>query len=384
VTRTLLLATFLLLACERSIAIGTTPPLAPSPTVMVDAPEPVAAECPTHAQDPLADVTLPARPEWMDRYASVNKGDMRFFDISTLMSRHQLDRAAAVELQNHYRDRSRSDTQTGPQAWFDHALAQAKEGRFEDRRDLAKLRDAPFIVVFDLDETLYDQSYPAQVAERCHDIEIKGEKTRRIKLAPGAGEVVDRVAALGGAGVIFSANTDERTVENLRAWEFGGKPLPEHPAISGVLTNSHLVLQSTHAGPGAQDPKQGQPVLEPSKDLRIFDESLTKVILVDDNPLRTFQPANVRIVQKFDAERWCANDDAKVRRGFERNLKAVADEIEESVRWMRSNKSDFVTAYLPYTQSGALAIELLHAGGMSRRAAVEHIRKHPQLVEREF
>lgn len=381
-TRTLpLLATFLLLACERRIEIGTATPLPPSPTVMVDAPKP---ECPSPPKDPLAELTLPARPEWMDRYASSNKGDMRFFDMSALMARHQLDRTTAVELQNHYRDRSRTDPDAGPQAWFDHALARAKQGEFEDRRDLAKLRDAPFIVVFDLDETLYDQSYPAEVAEKCHDLDVKADKPRHIKLAPGANEIIDRVSALGGAVVIFSANTDERTLENLRAWSFGGKPLPEHAAVSGVLTNSHLVLQSSHEGAGAQDPKRGYPVLEPSKDLRIFDESLKKVILVDDNPLRTFQPANVRVVQKFDAERWCANEDAKLRKGFERSLEAVANEIEESVRWMRSSKSDFVTAYLPYTQSGALAVELLHAGGMSRRAAVEHIRKHPQLVEREF
>ncbi|MBC8066713.1 MAG: hypothetical protein IAG13_00135, partial [Deltaproteobacteria bacterium] len=80
------------------------------------------------AVDPLAEVTIPVRPDWMDRFAAENVGDMRFFDISALMKRHQLGRDRAVELQNHFRDVSRAQPQDGPARWFEHALARASNG----------------------------------------------------------------------------------------------------------------------------------------------------------------------------------------------------------------------------------------------------------------
>jgi hypothetical protein len=367
----------LVLACDRRNDVVETP------EPVVTAPEPVAApitplpcvEALPPEPDPLADVTIPARPDWMDRYAKSNKGDMRYFAVSALMKQHELTRDRAVELQNFYRDLSRAEPDGGPAKWFDKALARAKQGEFEHRRDLDKLRAAPFIVVFDLDETLYDQAYPAELGETCFDLAVAGEKPRRVKLAPGANELLDRVSALGGAVVIFSANLDDKTMENLRVWEFGGKPLPDHPAIAGVLTNSHLVLQTKD---------EGRPVLDPAKDMRIFDETLRKVLLVDDNPLRTFQPANVRVVKKFDAAIYCNSDKAKRRRMFDGTLAAVGDEIEESVRYMRMKKVDFATAYLPYTQTGQLTTEMLRAGGMSRRAAIDHVRANPDIVDRDF
>ncbi len=370
----------LLFACDRRNDVV----VAPEPVVTTPAPdEPVAAmspgcekdPCPCPTPDPLAAVTIPARPDWMDRYSKSNKGDMRYFDISALMKQHELTRDRAVELQNFYRDLSRTEPDGGPTAWFEKALARAKQGEFEHRRELAKLNDAPFIVVFDLDETLYDQAYPADIGEKCFDLAIEGEKPRKVKLAPGANELLDRVGALGGAVVIFSANLDDKTMENLRAWTFGGKALPDHPAIAGVLTNSHLVLQTKD---------EGRPVLDPAKDLRIFDETLRKVVLVDDNPLRTFQAANVRVVKKFDAALYCNADKTLRRKLFDGTLSAIGDEIEEAARYMRTKKVDFATAYLPYTQTGQLATEMLRAGGMSRRAAIDHVRANPELVDRDF
>jgi NLI interacting factor-like phosphatase len=379
-----LVALALASACApRPTTPSTTTPIAGSPvagTPIVPTEPP-----PPEAVDPLTELTIVTRPDWMDRFAADNVGDMRFFDVSALMKRHQLTRDRAVELQNHFRDLSRAQPGGDVAKLFEQALARASKGEFEDRRAVDKLRDAAFVVAFDLDDTLYDQSYDPAVAERCSDFEVTFDgKSKRIKLAPGAAVLIDRVAALGGAVVIFSAAPDDPTLANLRAWSFGGKPLPEHPAIAGVLTNSHLVLQTKHEGAGAEQPRRGRPVLEPSKDLRVFDETLTRAILVDDNPLRTFQPANLRLVKKFDAQLYCTTTDAKLRKGFDRALTTVGQEIEESVRYMKSAKVPFATAFLPYTQSGILAVELLRGAGMSPRAAIAWLREHPETADREF
>lgn len=366
------------MACAATPTPTTTAPAATCPPSTSSEPTGTTAEAERTPHDPLADITLAPRPAWADRYAETNAGDMRFFDIAALMSKHGLTRDRAVELQNHYRDLSRSDPGGTPSAHFDAALARAVAGEFEDRRDVAALAKARFIVVFDLDDTLYDQFYDAAAAG-CHDLEVEHTRPkplrRKLELAPGAAAALDRIAALGGAIVIFSAYLDEPTVANLRAWQFGGKPLPDHPAIAGVLTNSHLVLQPR---------KDGTPVVEPAKDLRILDETLTRVILVDDNPLRTFQPRNVRVTHKFDATRYCTTKDAKLRKLYERTLPTVVAEIEESLRYATDNDVDFARAYLPYSQIGGVATRALRSGGMSERAAIAFVRTHPEIVESEF
>jgi hypothetical protein len=371
-------------ACQWHASAGTTPTVPPQPNAPATTPATAPATA-TDAADPLAAWSLTARPTWMDRYADDTVGDLRFFNISALMREHGLTRDRAVELQNHYRDASRADPGGDPTAHFEAALAKAKRGEFEGRRDVARLAEAAFIVVFDLDDTLYDQSYDAAIAATCADLRFEfGGKPKTIKLAPGAAAALDRVAALGGAVVIFTAAPDESSLANLRAWQFGGKPLPDHPAIAGVLTNSHLVLQDKREGDGAADPKRGHPVIEPSKDLRIVDEGLTRAILVDDNPLRTFQPRNLRLTKKFDAASYCATKDAKLKRAFERTLPDVVAEIEESLRWAKQAKAPFAIAYLPHSQIGRLAVGFLRGAGMSEKAAIEYVRTHPEVVDRDF
>jgi hypothetical protein len=360
---------------DRSVA----PPTAAAPPTTP--PQPTSAAAP----DRLAGWTIPARPPWTDRYADEVVGDGRFFNVSALMQDHGLSRALAVELQNHFRDLSRAEPNGDAGAHFDAALEKAKNEAYEGRRDVERIAKASFVVVFDLDDTLYDQSIDAKLPPACADlVVVDGSKQRRIKLTPGANAALDRIAALGGAVVIFTAAPDDRSLANLRAWQFGGKPLPEHPAISGVLTNSHLVLQDKREGEGASNPKAGRPVVEPAKDLRIFDESLERVILVDDNPLRTFQPRNLRLVKKFDGDTYCTTTDAKLKKAFEQTLPEVVTEIEDSVRWAKQNKVSFATAFLPYSQLGRVAVDFLRGAGMSERAAIVHLRTHPEIVDRDF
>jgi hypothetical protein len=323
----------------------------------------------------LAAMTLPGRPAWMDKYAG-SSPDERFFDIAALMRTHGLDRAQAVELQNHFRDLTRAEPRGDRGAQYAEALRRAKAGEFEDRRDVERLANAPFIVVFDLDETLYDQGYDdAAVARACHDLAIaSGDDTRYIKLTPGWSDAIKKISALGGAVVLFSANVDDRTYANARAWMLDGVPIHEHSLIAGFLTNSHLVLQ----------PKQaGSPVVEPSKDLRILDPDLTRAIIVDDNPLRLFQFRNTRVFKKFEADAYCTTKDAAAKQAFDRALAVVVSEIEDSLRYMKAHPGvTFAQAYLPYTTLGQHAVRWLVTGTRRSEAkAIAHLRAHPELAD---
>jgi len=330
------------------------------------------------ADGELARMTLPPRPEWMDKYAG-SSPDERFFDIAALMETHGLDRARAMELQNHFRDLTRKDPNGNREAQYAEALRRAKAGEFEDGRDPKRLAEAPFIVVFDLDETLLDQYFadPA-IAKACHDVEVpvEGKDPRYIKLTPGWADIIHRIDALGGEVVLFSANTDDLTWANARVWMLDGVPIHQHPAVAAFMTNSHLLLQ----------PKQaGQPVVEPSKDLRIVDPELSRTIIVDDNPLRLFQFRNTRVFKKFEADVYCVTKDAATKQAYERALGVVVDEIEDSVRYMKAHPGvGFGQAYLPYTTLGQLAVRWLRSSGRSEAKAISHLRAHPELADQKF
>jgi hypothetical protein len=336
------------------------------------------ARTPSTADGELAKMTLPGRPDWMDKYAG-SSPDERFFDIAALMQAHGLDRARAVELQNHFRDLARKDPGGDRRAQYAEALRRAKAGEFEDGRDPERLAKAPFIVVFDLDETLYDQSIKdPEVAKACHDfvVEQDGKPPRHVKLNPGWSDAIRRIDALGGEVVLFSANVDDVTWANARAWMSDGVPIHQHPAVAAFMTNSHLVLQ----------PKQaGQPVVEPSKDLRIVDPELSRTIIVDDNPLRLFQFRNARVLKKFEADTYCTTKDAAVKKAHERGLDDVVDEIEESLRYAKAHPGvSFAQAYLPYTTLGRLAVDWLRHAGRSEKQAISHLRAHPELADEKF
>jgi hypothetical protein len=326
-------------------------------------------------------LTIPALPDWVDKYAGPNEEERRFFNISRLMERFQLARVQAVELQNHYRDLIRARPAPGPVDAFNTALERVRRGEFESRLQPEKLAKARFIVVFDLDETLLSQYYPAKVGEGCHDLAVpRKDGVRYVKLVPGWQQAFARIQELGGAVVLFSANVDTLTLENAAQWKLDGVALTEHPAISGLLTNSHLVLQEKSEG--VTDPRKGNPVREPSKDLRVFDETLRRVIIVDDNPTRLFQMRNARIFKKFEAESFCTTPDPALRRAFEQAMPTVVQEIEDSVRDMDARGVSFAEAYLPYTSLGQVTVQfLVDSGGFDRARAIEYVRRNPQAVD---
>lgn len=371
-------------ACAKPVEGGAIPPAAAAEPLELgdddddddelddddDAPRPEGGE--------LSAMTMPARPAWMDKYAG-SAPDERFFDVAALMRAHGLDRAAAVELQNHFRDLTRQDPEGDRTAQYAEALRRAKAGQFEDGRDPARLAAAPFIVVFDLDETLYDQGITdPEVAKACHDLAVTdGSAQRLIKLTPGWADAIRRIHALGGAVVLFSANKDDLTWANARAWMLDGVPIHQHPAVAAFMTNSHLVLQPKQEGP---------PVVEPSKDLRIVDPSLERAIIVDDNPLRLFQFRNTRVFKKFQADAYCTTRDPATKQAYERALGVVVDEIEESLRYAKAHPGvTFAQAYLPYTTLGQHAVRWLVTGGKrSEKKAIAYLRAHPELADARF
>ncbi len=335
------------------------------------------------APDPLGAVTVPSLPEWTDRYAASKKGDVRFFNISSLMSGHGLTRLQAVELQNHYRDLTRTDPdQAGPEA-FQEALARVRRGELESGLDAAALAKAPFIVVFDLDDTLYDQ-YGASEGCRDFGFERPGKGPKHVRLVPGWDEAFRRIRTAGGLVALFSANLDESTHANLRRWTYEGQDLMTSPHIAGVLTNSHLVLQEKTEGRGASNPRQGQPVAEPSKDLRVFDESLERVMVVDDNPHRLFQLGNVRLFKKFHAKALCEGVQ-EVREAYALALKRVVDEVVEAADHARGQSVTFAAAFLPYSILGQVTVRwLMEAHDWDEPTAIAFVRAHPEVVEDRF
>ena len=338
---------------------------------------------PPPAVQPLARVSVPALPDWTDKYAKPGQEDTRF-NIGELMEKYQLSRLQAVALQNHYRDLVRSSPGEDPEAHFLAALAQVRADQLESGLNAKDLAAAPFIVVFDLDSTLYDQYYDGA---ECNDVTYaqSNGKPKYIKMVPGWQDAIKRIRAKGGLVVLFSANLDDPTIENLKHIQLEGRPLWRHPAIAGVMTNSHLIQQTKYEGEGRENPRKGHPVVLPSKDLRIVDPSLERAIIVDDNPSRLIQFDRVRVFKKFRANTWCTTSDPELRAAYERSMAVVIDEIESSADYAVAHNVPFTQAYLPYTWIGSVTTRfLMDTRGWPIEKAVEYVRKNPDVTDGTF
>ena len=200
-----------------------------------------------------------------------------------------------------------------------------------------------------------------------------------MKLRPGWVQAVQRIHALGGMVVLFTARADDVAESAARQWMHAGKNIRE--LVDGFFSKSHLVLQ---------EKTDGDPIVVPSKDLRFLDESLEKVIIVDDNPRRVFQHHRQRLIKKFQADPYLEDIHTKLGasrlvRSFEQTLPMVVREIEEAVSFMRAHVgTTFAHAYLPYTMLGKVAMEALVNSGLSDSQARDFIRKNPSYVEESF
>ena len=313
----------------------------------------------------IDDYILAKLPDWSDLYNEYQRPDKMFLNIPKLMQELSISRNQAIDLQTATREARRKGSPVTPTS-----LPEA-----QNQVDTKVLRTAKFIVVFDLDETLYDQSLKKD--NTCADIsfETSTGKTKKILTAPRTQSIFTKIVSLGGVVVLFSANQDEVTQRNVSEWKFAdGTRLLDSKLVTGVLSNSSLIVQSKDAG---------FMISNPSKDMRYFDEKLEKVIIIDDNPTRIFQPRNLRLVKKLDGDEFC--EKPQLRPIYNAILANVEAEIEESVQYMTKNKMSFAKAFLPYSMIGQVTLNWLKQGSdMTTEQAIEFIRKNPDIVESFF
>jgi hypothetical protein len=325
------------------------------------------------------DFTLASLPDWTNKYRGPNSGNMSYFKISALVKTLNLSRLQAIELQNHFRDLTADGVIS--QKAFEQALERVRKFQFESRLDPKKLTSAPFIVVFDMDETLLQQYYSVwQKGPKYYDYKIKfRDGTRGVSMAPGWDKIIKTIKKLNGLVVIYSANTDDVVWEIVNTVTIDGEKLSQY--VDGVMTNSYLVLQGKYEW--VPRSKIGSPVVIPSKDLRFLDETLEKAIIVDDNPAPIIQNYNLRLPKKYQADQYYTNETAK--KAYDKQLSEVAAEIVESVGYAEKNNIPFTQAYLPYTQLGQVALDWLVKNGIfTRTTAIEYIRSNPDIVDKNF
>jgi len=323
------------------------------------------------------DFILPALPDWTDKYADPGKEGPIYFKISDLVETLKLSRLQAIELQNHFRDLTAGGMKA--QKAFEEALNRVRAFQFESGLDPGKLAAAPFIVAFDMDETLLQQ-YSANKECPNEYYRVKLAKgVRCVSMAPGWEKMLKTVKELGGLVVIFSANLDDVVWKIFNTVTIDDKKVSEY--VDGIMTNSYLILQGKNEW--VPRSKTGDPVAVPSKDLRFLDETLEKVIIVDDNPGRIIQAYNLRLPGKYLSSRYYG--DKLARMAYDNQLPEVAAEIVESVEYAKKNRIPFVQAYLPYSQLGQVALNwLVDTGTFTRTAAIEYIRRYPDIVDKAF
>jgi len=338
----------------------------------------------------LDDVALKGIPEWAGqrRFA----GERFPLDIRLLAKKENLSLRDALEVQNHYLDMV-DDAANGksPEEKFQSALARVKSGKniYESVWNGEKIARADFIVVFDLDDTLLSQYYTCGTkGEKYYDVKLQDTclnpayelGSRKcgncVKFAPGWKECIEAIKKQGGAVIFFTAKRDPRAHRVLDHWMWDSQT-PVSEVIDGFLTKNHLTLV----------PKDGKTSgqLRAMKDLQLIDPTLRRIVLVDDSPGHTYQPLNIRPVQRFLPDSYL--DDAtppQLVRMYENTLKEVAEEIAESAGYARSNRVSFAEAFKPYALVGRYALFDLMDTGLSKTEAALLLRRFPDVIENKF
>jgi len=360
-----------------ALTVSCLPPAA-NPRHLGASPALAVAHAAAPSPSLLDTYTIPLQPEWTDKYINSDpKADVRYFRMKKLMADFGLSRFQAVELQNHYRDLTRAGV-SQLQAFHD-ALSAVRSFRAGSGIDAKRLEQAPFIVILDLDETLFQRSPVYKSGSRGagwadFSFPTNGD-TAHVKLRPGWEQIIRRIHELQGMVILFTASPDDIAEGVASRWSSGGQNILS--LVDGMMSKSHLILQ---------EKGEGDPIVLPSKDLRVFDESLARVIIVDDNPKLVVQHNRQRLIKKFQADPYLVakHGGPGLSAPFEQALPAVLHEIEESVTYMNAKKVAFGQAFLPYTMLGQLAMESLIQSGMKPEAARAYIRENPAFVDEKF
>jgi hypothetical protein len=105
---------------------------------------------------------------------------------------------------------------------------------------------------------------------------------------------------------LFTAKRDSRAHRIINLWMYDEKT-PVSQVIDGLLTKNHLSFVPvgiSKTTKGAR--REGQ--TRDMKDLELIDPTLQRIILVDDSPKHSYQPQNVRAVQRFLPDSYFAKE----------------------------------------------------------------------------
>lgn len=337
----------------------------------------------------LAEVMLENVPEWVELKGF--KSPRVPLNIRLLAEKEEISLRASLEVQNHFYDLVTGwKNKDSLEESFQKALSRVKssDNPYESVWNQEAIDKARFIIVFDLDDTLINQYYNVwKKGEDYWDIKLRDEdpeKTKKqaytnnyIKLAPGWNAAVARVRELGGSVIFFTAKKDWLSFKIFDKWMFDKeKPLAE--IIDGFMTKHHLVLV-----PG-EGWERGRAY--PMKDMELIDPTLKRIVLVDDNPSKTYQPRNVRVIQKYKPDFHLGEDSpAEIKAMYEQLLPTLLQEIEETLAYLDKHpEKSFIEAYAPYTHIGRTTLDALLHTGASRERALELIRTTDKLVPDNF
>lgn len=351
------------------------------------------------AEENLSNYLLEPMPSWYtERFT---RGHL---DISKML-KNGYTRSEAVEIQNQMKDILEKnpeymmlENEGKSQELFKYksqiaidalktAIKSVKENKyFESGFKPQPLKEHEFYVAFDLDETLLVQWYEySKKGQGYYDIKTDTEDNivrptllspKYVSLTPGFEKTLKEISKIpGNKGIIFfSAKLDSATIDIFEKMKIDGKPIKDF--VKGLYTRNYLVRDS-----------------EPtklSKDLRIIDESLKHVILIDDNPTRILekQKKNLREIPKYNPDEYLKakkeTKDKKISDYFEKLLPTITEEIKEAAQYASTNKVSFAEAYYPYSMDASSELLMLMKQGYSYKQSLEILRKDKEMFEPKF
>lgn len=351
------------------------------------------------AEENISNYLLEPMPSWYSE--RFTRGHL---DIAKMI-KDGYTRAEAVEIQNQMKDLLEKNSEYlkleeegNSQNLFKYksqivvdtlkqAIKNVKENKyFESGFKQETLKPNEFYVAFDLDETLLVQWYEyAEKGQGYYDIKTDTDDNilrptllspKYVSLTPNFEKTLLEISKIpNNKGIIFfSAKLDTATIDIVNKMKIGGKPAKEF--LKGLYTRNYLVRES-----------------EPtklSKDLRIIDESLKHVIIIDDNPTRILekQKKNLREIPKYNPDEYLkAKKETKnkmISDYYEKLLPIITEEIKESAQYATKNKVSFADAYYPYTMDASAELIMLMKQGYSYKQSLEILRTKKDLFEPKF
>lgn len=256
------------------------------------------------------------------------------------------------------------------------AIRRVKQDKhFESGFKPVALSPGDFYVAFDMDETLLTQWYESGSKDSSR-LDLKGLQRDLIyrptiygpdyvSMTPGWEKALTDLASTPGCKgiLIFSAKEDAAAHAIIDRLKVQGKPLRSF--LKGVFTRNHLVRESKAE--------------KLSKDLRMIDETLEHVVIVDDNPTRIFpsQQDNLREFPKYNPDAYYAakaHKNTAELRMIEQLMPVVVSEIRDAAAFSQKNKVSFKKAFYPYSMGGSAELIMLMKQGHSLSQAVAMLR----------